>query len=70
MTAIEIAALIGQRVEVRIEMVQVECVVLDVKLAYGATRFLIQPIKGSGSQWVDISRVRRGGADSMGSSPC
>ena len=34
--------------------VKIEVKILDATTAYGHTRFLIQPVAGSGEKWVDI----------------
>lgn len=57
MTATEMIPAVGVTVLVRFENCRVGCVVSDVKQAYGATRLLITPIDGIGSQWVDMGRV-------------
>lgn len=58
MTAREMLPAIGQTVEVRFEELSVLCTVLDVKTAYGRPRLLIKPLTGTGSQWVELSRVK------------
>lgn len=51
------AEYIGKTVTVRLESLAVACKVLDVKQAYGNWRLLVEPVAGSGQQWVDVSRV-------------
>ncbi len=46
---------IGQTVLWAIDpAVRIEVRILDATTAYGHTRFLIQPVAGSGEKWVDI----------------
>lgn len=63
MTATESAALVGLKAWVKLETLRVECVICDVKSAYGAERLLIEPTRGFGRQWVDRSRLSHVGKD-------
>jgi len=35
----------------------INCRVTDAKSAWGQVRLQVEPLAGSGSQWVDISRI-------------
>lgn len=59
MTATEMAALVGQVVTVTIESFHVECKIHDLKPAYGMILLLVEPVRVSGCQWVDIGRLVR-----------
>lgn len=48
---------IGQQVNVRCEDLQILCTVTDVKSAYGVIRLQVQPVAGTGSQWVQLERI-------------
>ena len=48
---------VGQRVSVSMESLTVTCEVLDCKSSYGRVRLLVAPLAGSGSQYVEMSRV-------------
>lgn len=48
---------IGKTGYYEIGVMQFEIKVLDLKSAYGRNRYLIKPTKGTGENWVDISRV-------------
>jgi len=65
MTTAEAQKLIGQTGTIAVQgdgdmRVQVE--VTDTKTAYGNVRVQVSPILGSGSAWVNLSRVRLDGA--------
>ena len=57
MTAKQMMNAIGQHVELRHGSLHVACKVLDVKTAWGTPRLLVEPLSGSGNQWVDLSSV-------------
>ena len=59
-TARQMVVAIGQTVVVRMESFGVEMVVKDVKQAWGQTRLLVAPIRGTGEAWVDCSRCLSG----------
>ena len=61
MTIAEMAKVIGSLAMLRIEGFQVQVEILDVKQAYGNTRYLVMPTNGAGSAWVDSSRIKMGG---------
>jgi len=63
MTATETAALVGQKAWVKLETLRVECVICDVKSAYGAHRYLVEPTRGFGRQWVEVNRLSHIGKD-------
>lgn len=58
MTANQMTAAIGQTVRIRFESLVIDCKILDVKCSWGKPRFLVEPLTGSGSQWVEESRIR------------
>jgi len=58
-TARSMIVAVGTTVDIRYESVEVSCIVRDVKNAYGRERLLIAPVCGTGSQWVEMSRVIR-----------
>ena len=56
-TAKQMLPAVGQRVSVKMESLTVTCEVLDCKSSYGRVRLLVAPLAGSGSQYVEMSRV-------------
>ncbi len=52
---VELAALVGQKgtVPALDGAIRVGVKVLDVKQSYGKTRYLVQPLVGLGSAWVE-----------------
>lgn len=58
LTATTMQPYVGQTVNVQFESVVVPCRILDVKMAWGKSKFSIQPINGSGSQWVESGRIK------------
>lgn len=57
MSIADLALLLGQTVNIRVENFVIPVTVSDVKTAYGNTRYLVTPVGGSGTVWVDSSRV-------------
>lgn len=58
MTVKEQAALIGQTVSVAVEQtLRINARVLDSRTAFNRHDVLVEPISGSGSQWVSASRI-------------
>ena len=57
MTAAQQAKLLGQEVGVRCESLLGNCRISDIKQAYGRMRFQVSPVNGSGSMWVEDSRL-------------
>ncbi len=51
-TVTSLAALVGRRGTVRGGVFDIEVRVLDIKQAYGETRYLVEPIAGKGKGWV------------------
>ena len=51
------AKAIGKTTLLRVESFNMQVVIMDVKRAYGNTRYLVEPTTGSGSAWVDESRL-------------
>jgi hypothetical protein len=59
MTAIEMQAAINKYVWLKVDTLRVLCMVDDVKVSFGQPRFLIRPIAGNGSQWMEIGRLEK-----------
>lgn len=57
MTAAQQAKLLRQEISVKCESLLVTCTIQDIKLSYGRYRFLVKPYAGSGSMWVEDSRL-------------
>ena len=57
LTAAQQSKLLCQEVGVRCESLLVTCRILDIKQAYGRMRFQVSPVNGSGSMWVEDSRL-------------
>jgi len=57
-TALEQSAAIGKQGSILIDSIHVEIRILDAKSSYGTVRYLITPVSGTGSQWVNASRVQ------------
>ena len=58
MSALESQKIIGAKALLRVEAFSVMVEVMDVKQAYGNTRYLVEPIGGHGEAWVDKSRIK------------
>jgi hypothetical protein len=56
-TAASMIILVGQAVQVRFEKVSILCNVMDSRSQWGRTDILVEPVGGSGSQWVEKNRV-------------
>jgi len=56
-TVTQLLPAVGALVAVRMEELTIHCRVLDVKRSWDRIRLQVQPLTGSGSQWVDISRI-------------
>jgi hypothetical protein len=59
MTANEMIPAVGQEILVRFEDIRIQCVIRDVKFAYGRPLFDVEPIAGDGRQWVSMDRLLR-----------
>jgi hypothetical protein len=57
LTAVQQSKLLNAQVGVKCEGLLVSCTILDIKQAYGRYRFQVQPVAGSGSMWVEDSRL-------------
>jgi hypothetical protein len=53
MSSEDIKKLIGKKGTIILSSLTVEVKVLDVKSAYGRTRFQVEPIAGSGKAWME-----------------
>ena len=56
-TAAKMAVAIGQTVNVRVESFTIQMKVLDVKSAWGNIRLEVEPLNGTGSAWIELSRI-------------
>jgi hypothetical protein len=63
MTTAEMAKSIGKKAVLRIEAFGMGVEILDVKRAYGNTRYLVEPLTGIGEAWVDENRLSNIGED-------
>ena len=52
MTTLDLHEYIGLEVPWHIGELHIQVRILDCKRAYGRTRYLIQPITGTGQQWI------------------
>ena len=57
-TATQMLPAIGQTVRAQFEDLIIEVRVSDVKSSYGRVRLLVSPVAGTGSQWIEVSRLR------------
>jgi hypothetical protein len=58
MNALEMSLAIGKSGTLRTDGLGVAVVISDAKLAYGNLRYQVTPVSGTGSVWVDSSRVQ------------
>ena len=56
-TAASMIVLVGTQQLIRFEDVSVFCNILDSKSGWGNLRICVSPVNGTGSQWVDASRI-------------
>lgn len=52
----ELAVLIGKTITISIEKLNIEVNVNDARSHFGRTEVLVNPVSGSGEQWIDIKR--------------
>ncbi len=57
MSIAQLAQAIGKTALLRTEGFLVHITINDVKQPYGNIRYYVTPVRGSGSAWVDESRV-------------
>ena len=57
-TVTEMIVAVGQLVDVKFESFWIPCKITDVKNSWGVNRIQIQPLHGTGSQWVQLDRCR------------
>lgn len=57
MNALELSKSIGLTGQLQSDRLTVSVRILDAKTAYGSIRYQVSPISGTGSVWVDSSRV-------------
>jgi hypothetical protein len=58
MNTLELSKFIGQPGSVTLNGLSVHVRISDVKRSYGNVRYLVTPLSGSGSVWVDANRVQ------------
>ena len=56
-STLELSKAIGQPATINQGGLTVRVRISDVKQAYGCTRYLVTPLAGEGSVWVDSNRV-------------
>lgn len=57
-TALELSQHLGALVSIDCGGLVIDCRVEDVRTRFGCLDFLITPLSGSGSRWVESSSVR------------
>jgi hypothetical protein len=57
-SAASLARAIGQEAMLRADGLWVSVLITDAKLSYGNVRYLVSPVRGSGTVWVDAGRVQ------------
>ena len=57
-TVRELGALVGERGWLQVGAFAFPVEVRDAKNAYGNARLLVEPVNGTGSEWVAVERVR------------
>lgn len=57
MTATEMIPAVGQAVLVNFDQIDVACIVRDAEMVYGRMRLRIEPLLGTGSRWIETSRI-------------
>jgi hypothetical protein len=56
-TVRQLTPAVGASVRVRFEDLTIECKVMDAKNSYGKVRLLVQPVAGTGLQWIELGRL-------------
>lgn len=49
----ELQQYINRKMDINLGELQVSIVILDIKMSYGRTRFLVSPVTGKGEVWVE-----------------
>lgn len=57
-TAVDFTAYLGKRATIYVGGLHVEVDIINLKQSYGRTRFLVSPVAGSGSVWVENVAVQ------------
>jgi hypothetical protein len=57
MNTLELSQAIGKTGLLSASVLSVRVTITDAKIAYGNVRYLVTPVSGTGSVWVDSSRV-------------
>ena len=54
----ELAKLIGTKAIISVEKsLKIEVEIMDIRLQYGRTDYLVRPLAGAGEQWLSADRV-------------
>ena len=56
-TCRELTPAVGASVRVRFESLTIDCTVVDAKNSWGQVRLLVQPVAGTGAQWIEMGRL-------------
>lgn len=57
-TFTEMEPVIGRTYLIRFEGIEVPCRVKDLERSYGKLRMEVEPVNGTGRQWIDSSRIK------------
>jgi hypothetical protein len=57
MNTLELSQAIGKTGLLSASVLSVRVTIVDAKIAYGNVRYLVTPVSGTGSVWVDSGRV-------------
>lgn len=49
----ELQQYINRKMDINLGGLRVSIVILDIKMSYGRTRFLVSPVAGKGEVWVE-----------------
>uniref|UniRef100_A0A6H1Z6Y8 Uncharacterized protein n=1 Tax=viral metagenome TaxID=1070528 RepID=A0A6H1Z6Y8_9ZZZZ len=58
-TAIQMIPAVGKQINVHVETWVIPMTVTDVKNSWGRVRLEVEPLNGSGRQWIELTRVQR-----------
>jgi len=58
-TATQMIPAVGKQINVHVETWVIPMMVTDVKNAWGRIRLEVEPISGTGRQWIELTRVQR-----------
>ena len=57
LTALDMGKNIGLTVHYQVNGLEISCIIENVKQSYGALRYQVKPVVGSGRIWVDASSI-------------